>query len=531
MNKSRFFWHKVQWVGATLFLAALIIVSCDIWRDSQRPLFEATTDSVHGRASTLASRELHPSVAHVRKFDPAYLLQIHSSRLPELQAWATNWESQTTMDLTRLANWIAKSDLSAVECLQIGEMIAHDEGYPAGKVWIAAGYQRAVAQMPSGERNRKSLPSLISALASAERRMDGHADAASLIEQITSLIMRFGHTNNWDQTPEWARIYHADALLLEGRNVDAKAETDLMNKDAQTNFHWSLKLKWELKMLIARIPFEPEANSPLDVLNLHHPKPKNLLARLAAQQTSEVKDQIDGNGTVLEMNRLSLLDIIRKSELSALECLRISDLMADRLDAEAFASVGTDRAISDLKNIGTNDLVARPMLNALKRVEERLWESPGSAIDRGATLEKITSILMQFAREAPWDETPEWARIGHGEALYMQQRYSEALGEANQVAMDANTDGHFNRRQKSGIDWLQALVLFDTGRYSEAVPHLEATARCIGFAHSKDAWPMWAVALAKSGDSKLANRVFDDWIRQDRPPVDSAAHVLEAIQH
>jgi tetratricopeptide (TPR) repeat protein len=250
-------------------------------------------------------------------------------------------------------------------------------------------------------------------------------------------------------------------------------------------------------------------------------------------QTNHLKNQTDEEKTTTEWNRPNLLEMIGKSDLSAMECLRISDLLSqasNQLDAETFASVGADRAVAELANVRIDDLAARPLLNALKRVEDGLWDSPGSEISRGITLEKITSILRRFNREYQWDQTPEWARIGHGEALFMQQRYSEALGEANQMAVDAKSDGHFTDEERGGIEWLQAMVLFDNGRYREAIPHLAYTATHTALSHSKDAWPMWAVSLAKSGDSEQANRVFDNWIQRDRPSVEIAAHIMEVIQ-
>jgi tetratricopeptide (TPR) repeat protein len=528
MNKSHSFTRKIQRVGTTLFLGALTMVSWDMCA-----LSEIVSGSVIGQARTAPPAESQPAAAQGRESGPASLLEMHPNRLPELQTWATNWQTQTTVDLKHLANWIAMSDLSALECLQIGGMIAHDEGYPAGKVWIAAGCQRVLYRQANRDRNGKSPDPIVSTMVSAENRLHGRADAATLLEQLTSLIIRFAPTNKWDQTSKWARIHHADALLLEGRNVVANLEVGAMSREAQTNPHWDSKLKIELRLLNARIPFEPEADSPLDILNLHRPQPKELLAWLVARKAAHANDQTDEGDAAFAINRSSLLGLIEKSDLSALECLRISELLADgsdQLDAEVFASVGTDRAISTLNNIPIDDLRCRPILNAFKRVEQRLWESPASEIDRGVTLEKINCILIRFARENPWDQTPEWARIGHGEALYMQHQYSAALADANQIAIDSTRDDHFTRVQKVAINWLQALVLFDTYRYKEAVPHLEATATSADFGHSKDAWPMWAVALAKSGDSEHANRVFDDWIRQSRPPMDTAAHVLATIQ-
>jgi tetratricopeptide (TPR) repeat protein len=534
MIKVRSATKKLQLLGAVIILLVLAFAAGSMWSawDSAGPAQNATVSAPLLLSAALPVELPQPN-NRVRDFGPAYLLSLHARPLPELQAWATNWHSETSMGDSQLGGLIAKSDLSAIECLQIGVMISHDEGYAASKVWIAAGYHRADVQFADLRRDRESVRSLISALTSAQDHLQGRANAAVLLEQLNSLIVRFGRQNDWDQTPEWARLHHADALLLEGRYIDAKSEADAMSKSAATDPHWGAQLKSELKLLIARIPFDPEAKSPLDVLTNHRPRPEELLAWMTNWQTDHLRDQTDEERTVKGLNRPNLLETIAKSDLSAMECLRMSDLLseaANQLDAETFASVGADRAVAELANVRIDDLAARPLLNALKRVEDRLWESPGSEISRGVTLEKITSALRRFNREYQWDQTPEWAKIGHGEALFMQQRYSEALAEANQLAIDAKSDRYFTDEERGGIEWLQAMVFFDNGRYQEAIPHLAYTATHTALTHSKDAWPMWAVSLAKSGDSEQANRVFDNWIQRDRPSVEIAAHIMEVIQ-
>jgi hypothetical protein len=527
--------QKIQLLGMAIVLAMLGAAAWTLWSDLQIPSLAANAgDSAAFASSTSLAAKPPMITTPVHGFRPAYILQIHETPLPELQAWATDWHSETSVDLPHLADLISKSDLSATECLQIGVMIGNDEGYPISKVWISAGYQRAHDQLSGRREGRESLKPLIVALASAQDSLQGKVDAAWLLEQLNTLIIGFGHSSDWDQTPEWARVHRADALLLEGRNIDAKKEADAMIRESQTNKRWEPKLKRELNLMAARIPFEPEASSPMDVLQAHRVPPQPLIIWMANWQNSHLKDQSDDSETMVELKGLNLLNLIEKSDLSALECLRIGDLMADAgdfLNAEAFAAVGTDRAEFELKDVANGDMSARPILNELKRSDDRLWESPGSPNTRGITLEKITSILMRFDREDPWDQTPEWARIGHGEALYMQQRYSKSLAEANQLATDATTDANFTNEQKSGIEWLQAMVLFDTQHYRDAIPHLESTATHTAFPHSKEAWPLWAVALAKSGNPNHANEVFDDWIRRDRPAVDDAARVLDLIQN
>jgi tetratricopeptide (TPR) repeat protein len=194
------------------------------------------------------------------------------------------------------------------------------------------------------------------------------------------------------------------------------------------------------------------------------------------------------------------------------------------------AAIGTDRAIDELKTVKPGDISALPLIYAIQRVEAQLWECSGSAMQRGKTLEKMTSILMRFNRERPWDQRPEWAQIGHGEALYMQHRYDEALSEANRLEIAAQSDQHFTSQQKAGIAWLQGIVLYEMKDFRQAIPHLEFTATHNEFSHSREAWPLWVAALAKTGENDRANQLFDEWIRQEKPSVDTAQHILEIVQ-
>ena len=396
--------QRIQLLGTVIILSILALAAWGMWSAWEGAgLAENAGASVPHPPAALPV-ELPQQNNRVREFGPAYLLQLHATPLPELQAWATNWESETSMGDSQLAGLIAKSDLSAIECLQIGVMISHNDGYPASKVWITAGYHRADIQFAALKRDRAAVRSLISALSSAQDHLQGRADAASILEQLNSLIVRFGRQSDWDQTPEWARLHHADALVLAGRNVDAKAEADAMSKDAVADRHWGVQLKSELKLMIARIPFEPEAKSPLDVLTKHRPQPRELLAWMEAWQTNRLKNQTDEERTAAELNRPNLLEMIGKSDLSAMECLRISDLLsdaADRSDAEAFAAVGANRAVAELANVRCDDIAARPMLNALKRVEDRLWESPGSETSRARHWKRLRPFSCDSIARIP----------------------------------------------------------------------------------------------------------------------------------
>jgi tetratricopeptide (TPR) repeat protein len=470
------------------------------------------------------------TITYDRTFGPAYIIWAHGRPLPELRAWAKDWKSQTTVDRSHLSNLIESSDLSALECLQIGELISHDAGYEIGKIWIGQGLQRAQEELRASATSHSKTRSLLSALATAQDRLQGHADAAPLAEKMNGLVIRYAPVAGSDHTQLWAKFHLAEALILEDRYGDAQVEARTLDNEALNNRHWTNDERRELASLLARIPVDPDATSPLDVVTAHVPKSSGLfqwVEKWQASASTPAAFQRDWDSDAATARNL-----IQQVGLSPNVCLRISELMFDKdaWNAEIFAQAGVDGAQAALANVRRTDTAAWSTINALERVEARLWNIEGDETVRGQILEGIASILLRFERESPWDQRPEWAKIGHGEALYLQGQYAPALKEADALIAAAKSDSHYTGEEKSGIYWLKAVVLFDTGRFNEALEPLQYTATHTEYAHAKDAAPLWAIALAKSGDTSQANSVFDDWIRQDRPTVEVASEVLERIQ-
>ena len=459
----------------------------------------------------------------------AAVLATHRTLAPALRQWLESWASACCSDPSNLRDLIGRSDLNAEECLAIGTTIARAEDVLTAKVWIGAGFDRALAVLQKVSANKELSRPLLSRLVEAQNSLQGHVAAAELLERINRFLMQSRREAEWDQTPEWARIHHADALLLQGRDVQAQAEAMAMVADAQSDSHWTEQEVQELDLVIARIPFEPEARSPLDVLEKHKPMPAQLINWFRHRAAPGVKTSFQKSSDDFDPE---LADTVTKSDLTAVECLRIAEVArsSDSIAGEVFTRFGVDRASKQLSRLASDDRAALQLINSLKVTEDWLWDAPGDERSRGVILEKINATLERFSRVDPWDQTPEWARISHGEALFMEHRYAEAMAEANQLERDARSDHHFTAEEKIGIRWLQAIILFDTKRFAEAVPLLRGVATASSFQHSKDAWPLLSIALANAGDRNGANQVFDEWIRRCLPSVDRAARVLELIQ-
>ena len=536
-----------DWVTWTAIGFVVLVVAVAGWEIfgflEQNNFAKGTESSVQipepdaSQSTQKPSRSKPPLAVQDRGNSVLYILSIHSGTSPDLQKWATDWHSQTTIKLPRLETLIDKSDLSSTECLQIGVMLAHNEGYNAGKLWISAGLKRALSAVPQSAADDASARPLLLALALAQDGLNGHADAASLLEQINSLITRLDGVNDWDQTREWARIHHADALLLEGRSSEANAECSAMVEESIKNSVWTMDEKQELSELRVRFPVDPQAKSPLEVLKLHGSPSANLLTWMNSWQASHNSlkaptTQKTVDDLASRAKRSELGDLIASTDLTARECLRIGELMApsDPLDAEVFDAIGAKRASSELANIPPEDFSILPMINDLKRAETRINRAPESVIERGVALEIIDSIFMEFDCDDISNSRRQWAAINHAEALYMQQRYAEALTEADELESEAICNPHFSSQQRTEIEWLQSLVLYYMNRFSDALPHLECTAMQTEFSHANQAWAMWAVALARTGNSDAANRVFDQWIRLAHPSTHTAAVVLGNMQ-
>jgi hypothetical protein len=192
---------------------------------------------------------------------PLDLLQAHRLRLVELEAWAKRWTAahSTTQpsdiansgpnDLNDIEDQVAKSDLSAMECMQMTRMVGSQGDVAAAKVFATSGIDRAQHELAGVGRDDRSVIPLRDAIHSAEDVLWDHWGNSNLLERMTSLVMRFDPRDEWDQTPLWSRIGHAEALM-NGRHyeqslaeINAVFQTisdpnQLHTEDQETEAHW-----------------------------------------------------------------------------------------------------------------------------------------------------------------------------------------------------------------------------------------------------------------------------------------------------
>ncbi|HEX8322405.1 MAG TPA: hypothetical protein VF595_00705 [Tepidisphaeraceae bacterium] len=184
-----------------------------------------------------------------------------------------------------------------------------------------------------------------------------------------------------------------------------------------------------------------------------------------------------------------LRELVEKSDLTAIECFHISKLVSDQKDlpaAEAWMNPGVTRAEAEIGHKAHDDPSVNPVLNAMGDATQSLW-ARGPKIAK--LLERTTAMGIKFDRTAPWSQRPEWSRLGHAEALYLQERYDEALREIDTFLADVGTEsGKFiKKEQKAEAHWAKALVLLARKQEVEAIPELQAVVAIPTHHHINDA--------------------------------------------
>jgi tetratricopeptide (TPR) repeat protein len=268
--------------------------------------------------------------------------------------------------------------------------------------------------------------------------------------------------------------------------------------------------------------------TPIALSQAHKTKLPDLEAWLTQWQSSHSTTRPGNEGFTPPNELPQLQELVSKSDLSAMECLEMSRMVGiagDLPACEVIAKIGVARAQSQLAKASHDDATVKPLLDVIGTAEDPLW----GHTENGPVLEQMTTLLMKFDRFGEDDQRLEWARIGHGESLYRLRQYDKALAEADGMVTDSKKDGHWTEDQKVGIDWLQALVLYNMGRFKDTIPHLLVVTGHPKFHHSRNAWPMLASVYARTGNIESANNTFDEWVRLYRPDALEATPVLNTI--
>jgi hypothetical protein len=177
---------------------------------------------------------------------PLSILQKHD--LPELQEWATRWQSsQNTpayeQGLLRIL--VEESNLSAMDMLTISKSVMDAGDVPTAITWVRSGVARfhgeiakaresGAGELEVQDRIRGALP----AFDAANMPLWGAGDGQTQL-LMTELQMMLPRDGAADQRPEWARIGYGEALVLLNRNDEALAHAESLWRDVTQNPHWT----------------------------------------------------------------------------------------------------------------------------------------------------------------------------------------------------------------------------------------------------------------------------------------------------
>jgi hypothetical protein len=275
--------------------------------------------------------------------------------------------------------------------------------------------------------------------------------------------------------------------------------------------HWLTK---DTSQVVTIPDSTPPPITPLVVLEAHQPKLIEFETWATQWETAHSSTRPSQRAYSSPEDAQRIQDLAAKSDLSATECLVISKAVGDHGDftaARALAVVGVDRAEKELAGVGNDDPNAIPLRDAVHSAEASLWDYPGN----GPLLERMASLVMRFDRSSDFDQTPEWSRIAHAEALYMQGRYEKATAEIqllDEEATEPNSD--FTAEQKIHIQWVEAGLFLGQQQYAAAVPHLRAVVDCETFKYWKSACNAYFFAAAMADDEVAAQHAYKVYFKK-----------------
>jgi hypothetical protein len=205
-------------------------------------------------------------------------------------------------------------------------------------------------------------------------------------------------------------------------------------------------------------------------------------------------------------------------------------------DAQTCAIIGGVVLTTGHQNLTDQTALDGPVretIQAMKDYEPILWEANDRYANR-RYVDQLSDMSLDIQRLVPPDDTRmgwmvNWARIVHGETLLLHGKFDEAWVESVTMTNDASTNLRWRESQKTGVKWLQALILFDTKKYDQALVPLKDVAAQENFAHMSQARVLLALALARTGQTERANAAFDEWIRRDHPSAHDAGPILAMI--
>jgi hypothetical protein len=173
------------------------------------------------------------------------------------------------------------------------------------------------------------------------------------------------------------------------------------------------------------------------------------------------------------------------------------------------------------------------------RIDDAKATSALALLDQTRALWRLGDYIALEARfslalnlTAPLSATSRRFRFLHSEMLYRQERFdaaADAIVELEARNREAGDLGDFDKLDFHEMSWVAGLFLYGCGRFSDAIPRLEATVSPRG-EHSNDAQRFLVVSYAKTGRVDDANRCFGEYVRNAHPSAKEAVQLVSLIE-
>jgi hypothetical protein len=145
-----------------------------------------------------------------------------------------------------------------------------------------------------------------------------------------------------------------------------------------------------------------------------------------------------------------------------------------------------------------------------------------------SAVDTLYKIYRSYARWVPNDDafkkTATGFVVGAAECLVLQDRYAEVRS-----LLDTLSDEEIEKAKlRASVDFYYGIAFYRSGEYAAAIPKLESARRSPRYA--KFASPRLAIALTRSGKPREGQKVYDEWVRAEKPDADTESSFRALIE-